>query len=73
MKKSKTLTRILIILFPLGIIYCILHCLGKDFVSFIGGLLLCGIGVLVGIYITDPERITATITAALNWGRGINY
>ena len=45
---------ILIILFPLGIIYCIGKCLfANSLCGFIGALLLCMCGFCVGIYLYD--------------------
>lgn len=46
---------LLVIIFPLGLLYCILHTLGKEFTTFIGGIALIGIGILVGIYIVEPQ------------------
>ncbi len=46
---------ILIIFFPLGILYLLLHTLSRDFRSFLGGLILVGIGIAIGIYILNPQ------------------
>jgi hypothetical protein len=48
---------LLIIFFPLGILYCLIHTLGRDFPCFLGGLFMCGIGVLIGIHIMDSNLI----------------
>lgn len=48
---------LLVIIFPLGLIYCIVHTLGKEISTFIGGISLVGIGVLLGIYIVEPQII----------------
>ena len=48
---------LLIIFFPVGLLCCLLHTLGKDFRCFIGGICLVGIGILIGIYIVEPQII----------------
>jgi hypothetical protein len=57
----ETLKRIgillLIIFFPLGILYLLIHTLSRDFRSFLGSLLLVGVGVLIGVYIFEPQII----------------
>lgn len=67
----KTLSRIknviLIVLFPLGISYCIFHTLGKDFATFLGGVFLLGTGVLLGIYIVEPQLVLSWWNTAINW------
>lgn len=67
----KTLKKIgialLIILFPLGMLYCLIHALGKDFICFIGCLLFCGCGILLGIYLVEPELITTWFQTFLGW------
>ncbi len=58
MEKLKKLgTILLIVFFPLGIIFCILHSLGKSFITFLGSIFICAIGILIGIYIIQPELI----------------
>lgn len=52
---KKILSVIMIIFFPLGIIYCLFHCLGKDFICFLGSIFMCAIGVLIGIYLVEPQ------------------
>ena len=57
-KKGKIiLTVLMIILFPLGIVYCIGINLfaGKKFAAFLGGVLLFGVGMLLAIYLVRPE------------------
>lgn len=51
------LTVLMIILFPLGIVYCIGINLfaGKKFTAFLGGVLLFGVGMLLAIYLVRPE------------------
>ena len=46
---------LLVIVFPLGLIYCIVHTLGKEFSTFLGGICLLMIGILIGIYIVEPQ------------------
>lgn len=47
---------LLIILFPLGIIYCIgQNLFSKNFAGFLGAIFILGGGVLLGIYIKDPQ------------------
>lgn len=46
---------LLVIIFPLGILYCMLHTLGGKFISFMGGIFLLGTGVILGIYIVEPQ------------------
>lgn len=46
---------LLVIIFPLGILYCILHTLGNKFITFIGGICLLVIGGIIGIYIVEPQ------------------
>ena len=61
MKVFKTILHILLVIFfPLGIIYAIIHTIAKDFTSFIGGICLVGVGVLIGIYLIKPDLI-------MNW------
>lgn len=51
MLKDRPLLKVLaVIFFPLTAIYCIIHTLGKEFSTFIGGLLLVMIGFGLGIY-----------------------
>lgn len=54
---KKIITIILIILFPLGILYCMIHTIAKDFPSFLGGIFLVGAGIVLGIYIVKPEIV----------------
>lgn len=61
MKKPNLLTIILIIFFPIGAFYCILKTLGTDFKTFIGGILLLATGVVLGIYLINPDIITGLI------------
>ena len=49
----------LIIMFPLGIIYCVGRALftGKDFASYIGMIFILGLGILLGVYFCNPEMV----------------
>lgn len=60
-------TALLIILFPLGMIYCLVHALGKDFICFLGCLLFCGCGIVLGMYLANPELVIAWVKAVLGW------
>ena len=49
---------LLTIIFPLGILYCMLHTLGKSFITFLGGIFIGGICFLIGMYvmyIVEPQ------------------
>lgn len=46
---------LLVIIFPLGILYCMLHTLGSKFITFMGGIFLLATGILIGIYIVEPQ------------------
>lgn len=48
-------TTLLVIFFPLGILYCVIHTLGREFSTFLGSIFLLGIGILVGVYIVEPQ------------------
>ena len=51
MDLKKVLRTLLIIFFPLGILYCIGKALfGSSFSSFLGGIFLCGVGFVLAIY-----------------------
>lgn len=56
-KLKKLQTILLIIIFPLGVLYCILHTLGYDLCTFLGSIFLLAIGILLGIYIVEPQLI----------------
>lgn len=64
---KKIVKMLLIIFFPIGILYCLLHTLGKDFICFLGALFIFGIGILVGIYIISPETIQQWIGVVQNF------
>ena len=66
-KLKKVMTIIMIAIFPLGMIYCVFHSMFKDFASFIGSIFLIGIGVVLGIYLVQPETIINI------WFTMINY
>lgn len=59
----------LIILFPLGIVFCIGKALfsNKDFASFLGMILILGIGVLLGVYLGNPEMVNGWIQTVQSW------
>lgn len=59
----------LIILFPLGIVFCIGKALfsNKDFASFLGMVLILGIGVLLGVYLGNPEMVNGWIQTVQSW------
>lgn len=59
----------LIILFPLGIVFCIGKALfsNKDFASFLGMILIFGIGVLLGVYLGNPEMVNEWIQTIQSW------
>lgn len=66
MKIPKLVKVLLIIFFPLGIVYCLIHTLGKDFSCFIGLICAVGIGILLGIYIGKPEIIQNALETVKN-------
>jgi len=74
---KKILTVLLIILFPLGMIYCIGIALFSDkrsFKTFIGIVLIFGIGILLGMYFIDHtvyDAIINWIVKAWEWVKGI--
>lgn len=64
---KKFLTILLIVFFPLGIIYCV----GKNlftggFASFLGGVFLCGIGALLVIYFLRYDLVEPIINFITN-------
>lgn len=49
---KKVINTILIVLFPLGIIYCVFKNLfSGNFTTFLGGVFLFGLGMLLAIYL----------------------
>lgn len=59
---KKILRIILIILFPLGIVYCVLNSLlGNKFTGFLGIIFACGIGVVLGIYLIEPQVLVGIL------------
>lgn len=62
----------LIILFPLGIVFCIGKALfsNKDFASFLGMILILGVGVLLGVYLGNPEMVNGWIQTVQSWTGG---
>ena len=60
---------LLILLFPLGIIFCIGRALftGKDFYSYLGMFFIFGLGVLLGIYLGNPEMVKGWINTIGGW------
>lgn len=62
MKKNKVLTIIMIILFPIGIVYCVgKNLFGGNFVSFLGGVLLCGLGFVLALFLLRPDLVEPII------------
>ena len=53
---KKIIKILLVVLFPLGALYCIGRALFNDsgFSGFFGCLLLAGAGILFGMYLVDP-------------------
>ena len=66
-KLSKKLIIFLAVVFPIGAAYCILHTLGKEFTTFLGGLCLTGIGIFLGILIVRPELVQSWIDAVAHF------
>lgn len=66
---KKFLRILLIVLFPLGIVFCIGKALfsNKDFSSFLGVLIICGLGILLGFYIGQPETVEGWVQAVVGW------
>lgn len=70
-------TVLLIIFFPLGLLYCIGTALFSDkrnFRTYIGIITLMGLSLLLGIYLVQPEwfdPIIAWCVDAWNWFAGI--
>lgn len=57
-KLSKELKIIMIVLFPIGIIYCIgKNLFGSNFVAFLGGLFLLIIGFVLAIFLLRPDIV----------------
>ena len=60
--KSKFLRIILIVLFPLGIIYCVgKNLFSGNFVTFLGGVLLFGLGFLLALWTLRPDLVEPII------------
>jgi hypothetical protein len=49
----KIIKKIMVFLFPLGIVYCVIHALSKDLYTFLGSLIICLIGVGLGVYLAE--------------------
>ena len=61
--KSKIFRTIMIILFPLGILYCVGRNLFKsDFASFLGGLFLLAGGFVLAIFLLRPDLVEPIIS-----------
>lgn len=61
-KLNKLITILFIILFPLGIIYCVGKCLfANSIAGFIGALLLCVAGFCIGVYLYDIGVLTPAV------------
>ena len=67
-KGNKILTLLLIIFFPLGIVFCIgKNLFSRDFWSFLGGLLLFACGFVLAIYLFRYDIIEPIITFFSNF------
>lgn len=64
---KKILTILSIILFPIGLLYCVLHTIGKSFVTFIGSIVLIFAGIVICAYLIPTETITNAINGAIQW------
>lgn len=68
MEKLKKLgSNILLILFPLGMVYCIIHTIGKEFTTFLGSILIFGIGIVIGIQIVEPQLFSDFFARIGEW------
>ena len=62
-KGSKILRLILIILFPLGIVYCVgKNLFNGNFVSFLGGVCLFALGFLLALWTLRPDLVQPIIS-----------
>jgi hypothetical protein len=60
---NKILTIIMIIIFPLGIIYCVgKNLFNGNFASFIGGILLFVMGFVLAIFLLRPDLVEPIIS-----------
>lgn len=50
---------LMVIIFPIGILYCVLHTLGKEFTTFLGSLFiaLITIGLITWLYVSHQEAL----------------
>lgn len=59
---EKVIKTLLIIFFPLGIVYCVGKNLFRDsFACFLGGIFLCAIGAALAIYFLRPDIVQQII------------
>lgn len=54
-KMPKWLLIVMIVLAPIGFTYLLLHTMSRDFKCFCTVLLVLGVGILLGIWIIEPE------------------
>lgn len=67
---NKKLIWLLVIIFPVGIVYCLSKALfGNNFPTFLGVVFAIGIGILLGIYLVHPEFYINII----NWFKAILF
>lgn len=58
---------LLVIFFPIGIVYCILHTLGNKFITFLGGIFLLIIGVIISPYLFQNNEIIEFVSLISNY------
>lgn len=54
---KKIFSIIMVVFFPLSIMYCIMHALTKDFCCFLGCLFMVAIGFFVAVYVYEPQLL----------------
>lgn len=69
---KKLFSILMVIIFPLGILYCVIHTLGREFSTFLGSIFLLGIGILVGIYIVEPQILCDLLNKVIEYLPFIN-
>ena len=59
----------MVILFPIGILYCIGRALftGNGFASYLGMIFIFGIGILLGVHFGNPEITRGLFQAVDKW------
>lgn len=62
----------LIVLFPLGIVYCVGRALftGNGFASYLGMFFIFGFGTLLGVYLANPEMVRGWFQTVAGWFGG---